>query len=401
MKPKVFLSYRRGPGQHAVGRIYDTLVSHLGEKNVFMDTDSIKPGQSFPEEISRSISSCDYFLAIISEGWLGYDPTTEKRRIDDLNDWVRIEVETALQSSKTNLIPILIGPSSFPKKEELPISIREILRSNTLKIRVDPDFSSDVSKLIEVIYGKPRRRIRILAIASITIVSVMILLSFYIFAPHPISFKPDKDSYSLMLSGKPNYIEVPSSLTPDLNDALTIEAWIRIRDWYGDNYFPIVDRAWRLEADKSSLVFTAGYSSGASSGFALPLNKWTHVAATYDLHAQHAEFYINGLLVATRDYKKSFLNIPNHPLYIGRGITGGDEYAKGYFDNVRIWNVVRTKKQIRKNANRGIPLDQVGLLANWNFDDPDKSVVKDYSINNRNGFINGKVRWILSENLTN
>jgi hypothetical protein len=60
--PGVFISYRRKESSHIAGRLYDRLVERLGEARVFMDVDSIKPGQDWTEAISRAVAQCGLML---------------------------------------------------------------------------------------------------------------------------------------------------------------------------------------------------------------------------------------------------------------------------------------------------------------------------------------------------
>ena len=90
---KIFLSYRREDSRGVAGRIYDRLCAHFGLDSVFFDVDSVPPGVDFPEYIELVLSHCDVFLAVIGPDWAGQINTG--RRIDNPEDWVRIEIEAA------------------------------------------------------------------------------------------------------------------------------------------------------------------------------------------------------------------------------------------------------------------------------------------------------------------
>ena len=97
----VFISYRRGDAGDVVGRIYDRLVNEFGKPRVFKDVDSIPLGVDFRKHLSDSVGKCRVFLAIISRGWVQQGDGV--RRLDQPNDFVRIEMEAALHRN----IPVI------------------------------------------------------------------------------------------------------------------------------------------------------------------------------------------------------------------------------------------------------------------------------------------------------
>lgn len=142
----VFISYRRGDAGDVVGRIYDRLVDRFGRSHVFKDVDSIPLGVDFRQQLSESVGGCRIFLAIISRGWL--QQSDGERRIDQSNDFVRIEIEAALQRS-IPVIPVLVQGASLPSEQELPDSLRELAYRNATVVRADPDFQADIARLMD------------------------------------------------------------------------------------------------------------------------------------------------------------------------------------------------------------------------------------------------------------
>ena len=59
------------------------------------------------------------FLAIVGKQWLDLKNELGGRRLDDAADWVRIEIEAALEQKKL-LIPILVEGAEMPTSEALP-----------------------------------------------------------------------------------------------------------------------------------------------------------------------------------------------------------------------------------------------------------------------------------------
>ena len=53
--PKIFISYRRNDSATSAGRIYDHLINHFGQGQVFMDVDTIRPGLNFVEVVEQAL----------------------------------------------------------------------------------------------------------------------------------------------------------------------------------------------------------------------------------------------------------------------------------------------------------------------------------------------------------
>jgi formylglycine-generating enzyme required for sulfatase activity len=149
MKPqtRIFLSYRREDSRHQVGRLYDRLSARFGASDVFKDVDSIPFGLDFRKVLTERVAECDVLIVVIGDKWLSVTGKSGSPRLDDPDDFVRIEVEAAL-SRNIPVIPVLVGDSSVPRAEELPESLREMAYRNGLHVRPDPDFRHDVERLI-------------------------------------------------------------------------------------------------------------------------------------------------------------------------------------------------------------------------------------------------------------
>lgn len=111
-----------------VGRIYDYLVASFGEENVDRDVESVPPGADVPELIEKAIGQCDVVLAVIGKKWAG--KTSVGRKIDDPEDFVRIELESALELKHVRVMPILIDRAQRPRAADLPPSLARLARLN-------------------------------------------------------------------------------------------------------------------------------------------------------------------------------------------------------------------------------------------------------------------------------
>ena len=145
----IFVSYRRQETKAYAGRLADRLVDRFGDGQVFMDVDAIEPGLDFAEEISRAVEACQVLLAVIGPGWLTATDARGRRRLDDPDDIVRLEIEAAL-ARDVRVIPVLVEGAVMPGRDELPESLAGLARRNALLIRHE-SFRYDAGRLVTVI----------------------------------------------------------------------------------------------------------------------------------------------------------------------------------------------------------------------------------------------------------
>ena len=75
---------------------------------MFKDIDSIQLGDDFVEVITRAVGSCDVLLALIGNEWATMTDEHGRRRLDNPDDFVRLEIEAAL-TRRVLVIPVLGG----------------------------------------------------------------------------------------------------------------------------------------------------------------------------------------------------------------------------------------------------------------------------------------------------
>ncbi|MEU8991579.1 toll/interleukin-1 receptor domain-containing protein [Streptomyces sp. NPDC048558] len=145
---KVFISYRHGHSDsYAAGWLRDRLAERFGASNVFMDVDSLGPGDDFPKVIVQAITACDVLIALIGSDWTG--ASAGHSRISDPKDWVRREMETALDSG-IRVIPVILQGAQLPRQQDIPSSLVRIRDKNSLTLTA-ATFNDDVRKLVGAI----------------------------------------------------------------------------------------------------------------------------------------------------------------------------------------------------------------------------------------------------------
>src|SRR6266508_6866186 len=146
---RIFISYRREETAYPAGWLYDRLADRFGGDQVFKDVDSIQLGDDFVEVITRAVGSCDVLLALIGDEWLTITDEHGRRRLDNRDDFVRLEIEAAL-TRKVRVIPILVDGARMPRADELPESLAKLVHRQALELS-PARFDFDTSRLLKVL----------------------------------------------------------------------------------------------------------------------------------------------------------------------------------------------------------------------------------------------------------
>src|SRR4051812_3580621 len=130
--PNLFVSYRRSDAPAHAGRLYDRLAGRFGADSVFHDLDSLEPGADFVDVIEQTLAGCDALIAVIGRDWEGIGESA-RRRVDEPNDWVRIEIATALKRN-VRVIPVLVDGATMPSEAMLPEDLRRLARKQAVEL---------------------------------------------------------------------------------------------------------------------------------------------------------------------------------------------------------------------------------------------------------------------------
>jgi len=145
--PTIFLCYRREDTQDAAGRLHDRLVDAYGPERVFMDIDSVPLGIDFVDHVTEQISRCSAVIVMIGRQWLKLKDKRRRRRLDNDDDLVRIEIAAALKQ-KVPVIPVLVQDVAMPDPDHLPDNIRSLVRRNGIGLSATR-WRTDVERLIK------------------------------------------------------------------------------------------------------------------------------------------------------------------------------------------------------------------------------------------------------------
>jgi len=143
---KIFISYRHDDSSGYAGRVHDRLQHEFGADLVFMDVDAIPLGVNFVKILREEVARCGVLLAVIGPDWLDVRDDDGNRRLENPNDFVRIEIAAALQRD-IPVIPILLNGARIPKADQLPDDLKELASRNGLDVR-HASFQSDMERLV-------------------------------------------------------------------------------------------------------------------------------------------------------------------------------------------------------------------------------------------------------------
>jgi hypothetical protein len=163
---KIFLSYRRSDNAYAAGWIFTQLAARFGRDNVFMDVAGMPLGVDFRKHLRDAVNQCGVLLAVIGDHWLDArhedGPHKGKRRLDDPEDFVRLEIEAAL-ARDIPIVPVLVGRASMPREKDLPDGLKALAYRHAAEVRPEPDFQPHVQRLIggleELLRGEESRQV--------------------------------------------------------------------------------------------------------------------------------------------------------------------------------------------------------------------------------------------------
>ncbi len=207
MRSKIFISYRReDTAANALG-IGQYLEHQFGSKNVFIDVD-MRAGAKFPDVLQQRLAECKVLLALIGPGWLSARDEQSRRRLDNSDDWVRLEIAQALRRNVT-VIPVRVNGAALPTREELPDEIQGLLDHQAVSVTTT-GFRNEMAGLARDIRAIPgthmwRRWAAAAAIALAILAASVLTYSFGLktFWRHPSTQTPANVSQGAIWSSKP------------------------------------------------------------------------------------------------------------------------------------------------------------------------------------------------------
>ena len=155
----IFISYRRDDTEGEAGRLFDDLTREFGSQNVFMDVAGIRPGVDFVKAIESNVADCGVLLAVIGPTWATITNADGARRLNDPNDFVVLEIASALKRD-VPVIPVLVHGAKMPAPDQLPESLNSFSHRNSVELS-HTRWHSDVQLLVAALnsYVQPVKEV--------------------------------------------------------------------------------------------------------------------------------------------------------------------------------------------------------------------------------------------------
>ena len=188
--------------------------------------------------------------------------------------------------------------------------------------------------------------------------------------------------------GNNDWIEVPDHPSLDIQNEITVQAWVYYRSYNGRGEICIKNQNWELGIHSDGRIEPSIYTNTwhqPKDSRIMELNTWTHVAMTYD--GNHIKTYINGVGQITQTLSGS-MQMSNSNLLIGKWYSNS-EWMDGYIDDLSVWNVALSEQEIQTIMDNGPNGNEEGLVALWDFNEGAGNQINDLTAKQNNGTING------------
>jgi TIR domain len=145
---KVFISYRRDDARYPAKELFRSLSQHVRDPktDIFLDIDSIPRGVDFVEYLASKVEQSEIMIVLIGANWLDARDGSGERRLDDPEDFVRLEISSALKCG-IPVVPVLLDGTPMPRSDALPTELQSLVRRQAEEIRLNT-FEADVARLV-------------------------------------------------------------------------------------------------------------------------------------------------------------------------------------------------------------------------------------------------------------
>ena len=204
-----------------------------------------------------------------------------------------------------------------------------------------------------------------------------------------------------------NGIDSKVNCTPDeetnLNETLTIEAWVKPAGWGKMDRGNVIDKKnFAIHLNKSypgmpdsSYVFYLKDENDNISKYytevgTVRFDEWQHLAVSFDYSAEEAvKFYVNGIKQNLTEDIGGTGKIKDNidiNLVIGNNTYGSIAFD-GVIDEVRLWDIVRSHGDILSTVNGLLTGEEDGLVGYWRMNEAGGESLTDFAGGNNGGAI--------------
>src|SRR5262249_37520076 len=143
----VFINYR-GDDSHGYGALlYAELSRRFGPDLVFLDSESIRAGVDFADQLLGRVRAARVVLAVIGTRWVVAAGPGGRRRVGDPAGWIRGELGAAFDAG-VRVIPVLVDEAQMPTEADLPADLAPLGRCQFRRLR-HREAGADLARLVE------------------------------------------------------------------------------------------------------------------------------------------------------------------------------------------------------------------------------------------------------------
>ena len=208
--------------------------------------------------------------------------------------------------------------------------------------------------------------------------------------------EPLVNNYSLSFDGVDDYVDL-INMPSDLN-SFSYMGWYKQYATTGIGQ-PIINtpNGKVMFSASGESIYASAYQNrnGTSPAFQLGTvdhggtNNWNQFA--FIVNGDNQLLYINGLLLDSELEQYNFNDVYalSQIGSEGRSNANNDSYFNGMLDEFSVWDLPLTEQQIQAYINTPLSGDELGLIAYWDFNEGEGTVLTDQSGNGNNGIIEG------------
>ncbi|MGB5468426.1 MAG: toll/interleukin-1 receptor domain-containing protein, partial [Sedimenticolaceae bacterium] len=145
----IFISYRRRDTAPYARALNGRLSEAFSTDHVFIDILDIAPGENFVQRIGHTLDAVDTVIVLIGDRWLSLTDSDGRRRLDNPDDVVRLEIATALEQGK-RVIPVLVGGARMPSADDLPDQLQPLALRNAVELS-ETRWDYDIGRLVDTL----------------------------------------------------------------------------------------------------------------------------------------------------------------------------------------------------------------------------------------------------------
>lgn len=132
----IFINYRRSDSRGTTFALREKLLKHFKENELFLDIEGLGGGEDFVNALANTVSLADVMIVMIGQHWLEARDAEGKQRLHQPDDFVRIEIASAIAQEK-KILPVLLEGTQMPSAEDLPDDMKDLTRRNAVELRLN------------------------------------------------------------------------------------------------------------------------------------------------------------------------------------------------------------------------------------------------------------------------